>query len=166
LYELLSGRSPFRASSPLETLRLVLNDEPLPPSRLNPDVPRDLETVCLKCLRKDPSQRYASAQDLADDLRRFLDREPVRARPTPAWERVLKWARRRPMTVAVIGVSAAAALAVVLLEARWYQERLTAARAEARSAQQELAQYQHVEAVRVRAGQETGAAEDALANKD
>src|SRR5262249_12079860 len=78
LYALLAGRGPFRASSPLEPLRLVLNDEPLPPSRLNPDVPRDLETVCLKCLRKEPRQRYASAQDLADDLQRFRDGEPVR----------------------------------------------------------------------------------------
>jgi tetratricopeptide (TPR) repeat protein len=166
LYECLTGRPPFKATSPMETLQQVVLDEPLSPSRLQPKVPRDLETICLKCLRKEPRQRYASAQDLADDLRRFLAGEPVRARPTPTWERGLKWAQRRPMSALAVAVSVAAALVVALLGARWYQVQLRAARAEARAAQQELRQYQHVAAVRGRVQQEVGAGEDALARKD
>jgi tetratricopeptide (TPR) repeat protein len=166
LYELLTGRPPFRATSPMETLQQVVNDDPVPPSRLQPRVPRDLETVCLKCLRKEPHQRYASAQELAEDLRRFLASEPIRARPTSAWERGLKWARRRPLAAAVVGVSVTATLIVALLGAYWYQAQLTAAQAEARAAQQELQQYQHVAAVRVRAEQAVGAGDAALAKKD
>jgi tetratricopeptide (TPR) repeat protein len=166
LYELLTGRSPFKGTSPLETLQQVMNDEPLPPARLQPKVPRDLETICLECLRKEPRQRYASAWDLAEDLRRFLASEPILARPTPPWERAAKWAVRRPMTATALGVSVVAALVVALMGVRWYQTKLRAAQAEARAAQQELEQYQHVEAVRVRAGQEAGAGEDALARKD
>jgi hypothetical protein len=76
-------------------IQQVLNEEPRPPRRINDKVPRDLETICLKGLRKDPRQRYASAQDLADDLQRYLDGQPIHARPVPAWERALKWAQRR-----------------------------------------------------------------------
>src|SRR5205823_6314962 len=96
LYELLTGRPPFRAEAPLEVLLQVTREEPVPPSRLVFRLPRDLETICLTCLRKDPRKRYGTALDLADDLRRFLSHEPITARPTPAWERAVLWARRRP----------------------------------------------------------------------
>jgi tetratricopeptide (TPR) repeat protein/tRNA A-37 threonylcarbamoyl transferase component Bud32 len=102
LYELLSGRPPFKAASVWDTLAMVSNLEPVPPGRLQPKVPRDLETICLKCLQKDLRRRYASAQHLAEDLRRFLNQEPILARPTPAWERAWKWASRRPAAAALV----------------------------------------------------------------
>jgi WD40 repeat protein len=110
LYELLTGRPPFRAETPLATAQQVVADEPLPPSRLQAGVPRDLETVCLKCLHKGPQKRYASAEALADDLRRFLHHEPIRARPASPWERGVKWARRRPAAAALLAVSLLALL--------------------------------------------------------
>ena len=107
LYEMLTGRPPFHAATSQETVQQLLTEEPLPPSRLQPRVPRDLETICLKCLQKEPARRYAGAGALADDLRCFLDRKPIRARPTPSWERVAKWTRRRPAVAMLIGVSVA-----------------------------------------------------------
>jgi WD40 repeat protein len=113
LYELLTGRPPFKAATTLETLRQVIGEEPVPPARLNSRVPRDLETVCARALEKDTARRYASAEDFADDLRRFLAHEPIRARPVGRWERVAKWARRRPAAAALVAVSVALTLAVV-----------------------------------------------------
>jgi WD40 repeat protein len=104
LYECLTGRPPFRAATVAQTLRQVIEDEAVGPRRLNASVPRDVETVCLKCLRKKPGQRYASAAELADDLRRFQAGEPVRARPLGPAERAVKWARRRPALAAAYGL--------------------------------------------------------------
>jgi eukaryotic-like serine/threonine-protein kinase len=114
LYECLTGRPPFRAATTLDTVRQVLTKEAVPPRQLNAQVPADLETICLKCLQKEPGKRYATAEALAEDLRRFGAREPIRARPVGRLERVAKWARRRPTAAALLGVSA---LSLVVLAA-------------------------------------------------
>src|SRR5262249_27073165 len=92
LYEMLTGWPAFRGATMLDTLEQVRAQEPLPPSRFQSKLPRDLETVCLKCLEKEPRRRYLRATDLADDLQRFLDGKPVCARPITWWERGLKLA--------------------------------------------------------------------------
>lgn len=96
LYELLCGRPPFLGDSPQSILRQVAEAEPLPPRRLNPGVPRDLETICLKCLEREPAGRYRSAAELAEELRRYLDNEPVRARPMGPVGRAWRWSQRHP----------------------------------------------------------------------
>jgi WD40 repeat protein/serine/threonine protein kinase len=114
LYELLTGQPAFPGPSDLDALRQVVQEEPAPLRRLRSDVPRDLEAVCLKCLQKDPARRYPTAQTLAEDLRRHLAGQPVAARPSTRWERTSKWARRRPAVAALVAVSGAALLGLVL----------------------------------------------------
>src|SRR5262249_30288415 len=111
LYECLTGRPLFEGPTHL-ILYNVMHSEPVPPSRYDPKVPRDLETICLKCLRKEPSQRYPDAEALADDLRHYLEGRPVRARPAGRAERFVKWVRRRP---AAAGLLAALVLLTFLV---------------------------------------------------
>jgi WD40 repeat protein len=113
LYELLSGRPPFGGKSNLETLRRVVTDDPIPPRRRRAGIPRDLDTICLKCLAKHPERRYTTAADLAEDLERFLDGRPIAARPTPAWERAGRWARRNPAAAALVSAVIMAIIAGV-----------------------------------------------------
>jgi serine/threonine protein kinase/tetratricopeptide (TPR) repeat protein len=112
LYEMLTGRPPFRGESTTETERQLLAHDPVPPSRLNPRIPRDLETICLKCLQKVPARRYATAAALADDLGRFRRGEPIEARPIGTLERSAKWVRRHPSQVAVAAGILTAAIAL------------------------------------------------------
>jgi len=109
-YQLLTGKPPFVGATSLDVLMQVLENDPIPPRQVNPNIDRDLETICLKCLDKNPQKRYSTAEALAEDLRRFLASEPIAARPAGRLERTLKWARRRPAAAALMGVSAAAGL--------------------------------------------------------
>jgi WD40 repeat protein/tRNA A-37 threonylcarbamoyl transferase component Bud32 len=134
-YELLTGTPPFKGETPLETVRMVVEREPpRPRSAAGVKIDRDLETVCMKCLEKDPRQRYGSAEELARDLEHWLAGEPVRARPTTAAERALKWARRHPAVATLAAVSATVVL-VALVGGAWFTTRLSdaVARAEAAS---------------------------------
>lgn len=110
LYELLTGQPPFRAGTVQEILDQARLVEPVPPSRRNPKVPRDLETICLACLQKEPARRYASAHALAKDLGAFLAGEPIQSRPTGSWERLSRWARRKPADAVLVGTAIVAVL--------------------------------------------------------
>ncbi len=117
MYELLTGHPPFRAATTLQTLDLVRSREPVPPRELQPATPRDLQTICLKCLEKEAGKRYATAGELADDLARFLNHEPIRARPVGQTGRLARWARRNPVPaglLAALVVTGLFALAAIL----------------------------------------------------
>jgi serine/threonine protein kinase/tetratricopeptide (TPR) repeat protein len=128
LYELLTGRPPFQGETDLDTLLQIQAVEPVPPARLRPKVPRDLETICLKCLRKEPPRRYASAGALAEDLRRWHNGRPILARPVGLLERGWRWGRRKPALASLsaalilVVVSALAALTGLWLEADQQRE--------------------------------------------
>jgi hypothetical protein len=126
LYEMLVGRPPFEAETALATLMRLLQDEPVAPASLRPGLPRDLVTICLKCLEKSPRRRYASAAELADDLCRFRKGEPIRARPIGAAERTYRWCRRRPLVAGLLGLIGALAVTFVVT-VLIYNARLEAA---------------------------------------
>jgi eukaryotic-like serine/threonine-protein kinase len=125
LYECLTGRPPFKAETALDTLMQVMATEPVPPSRLQPRVPRDLETICLKCLQKDPRKRYAGCAALAADLQRFQSGEPIQARPISTPERFWRWCRRNPRVAALCGAVAflLVVAAVVPSVLAWHLQR-------------------------------------------
>jgi serine/threonine-protein kinase len=131
LHELFTGQPPFHGNK-AAIFKQVLNQEPVPPSQLRPNVPRDLEAICLKCLHKDPSKRYASALKVAEDLRRYLAGQPIKGRRVSTGERAIKWARRKPaialLTAAVILVSVAGLASVI-----WQWRKTVAANEELRN---------------------------------
>jgi eukaryotic-like serine/threonine-protein kinase len=131
LYECLTGRAPFVATGIADTLQMIRVDDPLPLRRLSPGIPRDLETIALHCLHKAPERRYPSALALADDLHRFLEGEPIHARPTPGWERLWKWCRRKPAQAALIAAGSFigfSALAAAIILPQLENRRVTALR--------------------------------------
>jgi hypothetical protein len=134
LHECLTRRPPFLGDTVVETLRQVLHEEPIPLRRLRPGCPRDLETLCLKCLHKEPGRRYATALALADDLRRFLDGKPVSARPVGTIERGWRWCRRRPVVAGLIAaVVLVAAAGFALVTWKWREAVFQTSRAEAKT---------------------------------
>ncbi len=114
LYELLTGERPFRGQARMLLVQ-VMQDEPRPPRRINDQIPRDLETICLKAMAKEPARRYATARELADDLRRFLKGEPIQARPVGRLQRAGRWCRRNPTVTASVGVGVLSLVALAVV---------------------------------------------------
>jgi WD40 repeat protein len=151
LYELLTGRPPFKGETAVDTMLQVMFFEPVPPHRLQPKLPLDLDTICLKCLQKEPARRYASAGELADDVRRFLYHEPIQARPIGRAARLWRWCRREPKAAAVLFLFGLTVAATFVLTLRSRSQALTQATAE-------VAQRQEAERLR--------SAADRLADKE
>jgi eukaryotic-like serine/threonine-protein kinase len=126
LYQLVTGRPPFLADTMTATLRMVAENEPVSPRLLNASVPRDLETICLKCLEKEPKRRYATAKDLADELNRFLQNEPIEARPATSIEKTWRWCRRKPALATALILLLLVAVGSPIAGLRIYRERLQA----------------------------------------
>ncbi len=131
LYECLTGRPPFQAPDFFTACELVNTEDPVPPKRLNPKVPKDLETICLKCLRKNPSDRYPSAMAFAEDLARYRDGQPIRARRVPPWMVAWKWVQRHPAATA-LGLLTVAAVVTALIVSWVYNAQLRASREQER----------------------------------
>jgi WD40 repeat protein/serine/threonine protein kinase/tetratricopeptide (TPR) repeat protein len=153
LYEMLTGRPPFKGANTADTLLLVTTAEPVPPRQLAPRIPRDLETICLKCLQKEPSRRYRSSGDLADDLRRFLDNRPIRARPLGPVARTARWCRRNPVLAAVtalLGVALVVGVSGIVWQWRRAEDNAENEREQRQRAEErELANLRFVYAARM-----------------
>ncbi len=151
LYHAVTGRPPFLAATVMAVLKAVLDAEPVPPRQLNPQVDRDLETITLKCLEKEPHRRYGSSSAVAADLGRFLAGEPILARRTPPWERAYKWSRRRPAAAMLAAVSLVALVSMAvggLFYAQAADQRAKLAQGEARERARELEERDALDAMR------------------
>jgi tetratricopeptide (TPR) repeat protein len=137
LYEMLTGRPPFKGVSAMDTVKQVLEHDPVSPSRVQYHVPRDLETICMKCLQKDPRKRFASAKEMADDLNRYLRGEPIKARRTPPIERAVKWITRHPAKATALAFLTAGLLGLTCYGAWYWNHQRTLERLAA----QQLAQF-------------------------
>lgn len=159
LYEMLTGRPPFKGTSLLQTLEQVRHQEPVPPRQLQPSIPKDLETICLKCLNKEPGKRYDTALSLANDLRAFLENRPIQARPISLRERTVKWMRRDPALATLAGVICASVvlLSIALLVAVSYYRR---ADFEFRRAEREKEDAREARAAEARKAKEAQRARD------
>jgi tetratricopeptide (TPR) repeat protein len=150
LYEVLTGVPPFQRPTLLDTLNAVRSQEPVPPSRLQPKLPRDLEVICLKCLQKEPRKRYGSALELAEDLHLFLAGEPIHARAVSPVERLARWVRRNPRIAFLLSlVFASMSLAIIVLLISMRRIEAQKARAEQAQAEEQAARSRETEARRI-----------------
>jgi len=162
LYETLTGRPPFRAANVMDTILQVMSEDPVPPTQLQPNAPRDLETICLKCLHKEPERRYASALALAEDLCAYREGRPIAARPVGLWERGVKWARRRPTVAALLAlIAVVSVVSFFLVTWQWQRASLALGVSEIALAETEQARREE-EAQRIAKGKAPEAREAAL----